>query len=475
MTIYQFITFISWSFASSLLLIFTIVAAIIYQDNRQKVFQFYALYCFLMLLYALTKIPDFFYPLSKVWQWKGHNFYQSYYWIIQVLFHNAYLSFAIYFLDLKKIRPKITRQITNYQKIIISSFSFLTLLVLVGVVNSEVLVWSFSFVFIELHLIICFLVIFAARKTHYFLRNYFVLGSLIYMSMILFSFALTALKLSLGIISPPAIFYAAISLECCLFSAGLGIQVRNIYRQKMKFQTDLNLALQKVQMQMGLQLEQEKLTTQNTQLNSQVLRSQMNSHFIFNVLNSIKLFVRETETEKALLYLGKFARFIRCVLDGRIYESHSLEKELETLELYLSIEKMRFNDELEYSISVEEGITLSNIPFPALLLQPFVENALWHGLHQKQGSKKIEIRVSGSAQCCFISIRDNGVGVAIAAKQKLTQDSPTSEGLNIVDKRIAFFNMNNSTRISYKAVDHEEGMEISLSMIFGDRNTLAGS
>lgn len=468
MTISQFITFLTWSFASSLLVIFTIVATIIYRGNQQKVFKFYAIYCFLILLYILTKIPDFFYPFSEVYRWKNQLAYQGFYWFIQVLYHNAYLSFAIHFLNLKETKPKLTQAIFTYQKIIIPTFAVLTLLVMVGVLTPKMLLWGFSYIFIELHLIICFLIIYAVRKTHNFFRNYFVLASLIYMVLILFSFAISALGSSLGNIRPPAIFYIAIIVECSVFSAGLGIRIRNVYREKIKFQTDLNLALQKTQAHMELELTQQKLITQNTNLNSQVLRSQMNSHFIFNVLTSIKLFIHETETEKALFYLSKFARFIRCVLDGSIYENNTLQKELETLELYLSIEKMRFNDELDYSIDVEKSIRLSDIQFPALLLQPFVENALWHGLHQKEGEKKVEILVTKSESHYQISIRDNGVWQA----PKTNKNIGNSQGLKIVDKRIDLFNTNNNAKLSYEIVPTAEGTIVNLLLALNSKSSI---
>lgn len=178
------------------------------------------------------------------------------------------------------------------------------------------------------------------------------------------------------------------------------------------------------------------------------LRSQMNPHFIFNCLNSIKLYTIENDTAAASEYLTKFSRLIRRVLDNSRNERITLSSELKALELYIEMEAMRFKEKLKYSISVPDDLETEYIEIPPLLLQPYVENAIWHGLMYKEEGGHIDITASMSEDNSVleITITDDGVGRAKAMeiKSKSTTNH-RSYGMKATSDRIAFINQTYKT------------------------------
>ena len=157
------------------------------------------------------------------------------------------------------------------------------------------------------------------------------------------------------------------------------------------------------------------------------IRSQMNPHFLFNSLNSVQNLVQQNKGREAHLYLADFAGLIRKVLQNSEKEEVSLAEELEMTEQYLNLEKLRFD--FDFSISVEQGIDINNTMVPSMLLQPFAENAVIHGLQNKPENRKLKIEVvkkgggggegrgrgQGEDKGIVISIEDNGIGREAAA------------------------------------------------------------
>ena len=172
------------------------------------------------------------------------------------------------------------------------------------------------------------------------------------------------------------------------------------------------------------------------------LRARMNPHFIFNSLNSIKSFIIENDTRSATRYLTKFAHLIRQILNNSKASKISLFDELKSLELYIEIEKLRFNDSFSYEIRNEAKTDLNELTIPSMILQPIVENAIWHGLLHKDGEKNILITIKDEENYLIATIEDNGVGRVKAEKMKsqtVIKDKSlgtdiTLQRLNLVDK-----------------------------------------
>ncbi|MGV6830151.1 MAG: tetratricopeptide repeat protein [bacterium] len=154
-------------------------------------------------------------------------------------------------------------------------------------------------------------------------------------------------------------------------------------------------------------------------LEQDILRAQMNPHFIFNSLNAIKLYIINNEKENAVYYLNKFSKLVRKILVASKEKNVSLEEELDTMELYMNIENIRFDNTINFHLKVDPLIAVKDIKVPSLFLQPFLENALWHGLSSKVGEKSICICISkiNNSHIKF-TVEDNGVGRAQANKNK---------------------------------------------------------
>ena len=156
--------------------------------------------------------------------------------------------------------------------------------------------------------------------------------------------------------------------------------------------------------------KENKIKLQMSELRMQALRAQMNPHFIFNSLNSIQNYILSNNTIDAAGYLSKFAKLMRRILDQSKHNFLPLGEVMETLKLYVEIEAFRFNNEFSYEFDVEEDDDLLDARIPPMLLQPFVENAILHGLMPKEGNKKLLIRCSCVNSTVVIIIDDNGIG-----------------------------------------------------------------
>jgi len=176
-------------------------------------------------------------------------------------------------------------------------------------------------------------------------------------------------------------------------------------------------------------------------LEQNMLKSQMNPHFIFNSLNSIKLYIINNEKENAVYYLNKFAKLIRKILVASNEKDISLADELETMKLYMNIENIRFSNEIDFKINMDENINPENIRVPSLILQPFLENSLWHGLSSKTDDKRIELDIKKNADDYItISITDNGVGRKVSHERKQNKTlKRDSVGIEITKERLFNF------------------------------------
>lgn len=193
-------------------------------------------------------------------------------------------------------------------------------------------------------------------------------------------------------------------------------------------------------------------------LEQEMLRNQMNPHFIFNSLNSIKLYIINNEKENAVYYLNKFSKLIRKILVASTEKENSLEDELETMSLYMNIENIRFSNAINYSVTVDDSINPALIKVPSLILQPFLENAIWHGLSSKTEDKKISLNVTNNnPNYVTIIITDNGIGRD--ASQNIIKNKKIkrqSLGLEITNARLENFSKNYTYDYELEIIDLQE-------------------
>jgi putative methionine-R-sulfoxide reductase with GAF domain len=183
-------------------------------------------------------------------------------------------------------------------------------------------------------------------------------------------------------------------------------------------------------------LEIDKLLAESQLM---ALRAQMNPHFVFNCLNSIQECIVTKKYGEASDYLNKFAKLFRMVLNNSGKQLVTMEEEIETLRLYLDLEHMRFGKSFNYQIEMDENLEVEEILVPAMLLQPFVENALWHGLMHKDGERNLKLGFRKLSDEVFESvIDDNGIGRKKAQELKARQpkNKHESKGLSITNDRI---------------------------------------
>jgi LytS/YehU family sensor histidine kinase len=182
----------------------------------------------------------------------------------------------------------------------------------------------------------------------------------------------------------------------------------------------------------------------------------MNPHFIFNSLNAIQECIVTEKTDIAFEYLSKFSKLLRLVLNNSEKAFISLSSELEMLRLYLSLEMLRFRRSFTYCIDVEETIDPEEVQVPSLLIQPYVENALWHGLRMKEGEKKVEIRFFLRADELHIDVEDNGIGrkkAALIKSQKLGAEQFEARGTALSQQRIDILNRQYATKAEVSIID----------------------
>jgi LytS/YehU family sensor histidine kinase len=170
------------------------------------------------------------------------------------------------------------------------------------------------------------------------------------------------------------------------------------------------------------------------------LRAQMNPHFVFNCLNSIQECIVTEKYGEASLYLNKFSKLFRSVLNNSGKVLITLAEEIEVLELYLALEHMRFEKSFAYNIHVEDDLEMDEIMIPSMLLQPYVENALWHGLMHKENDRELNIcfkKLNEDVFQCIVD--DNGIGREKALELKKEQNKTkrhVSKGMTISKDRI---------------------------------------
>jgi Histidine kinase len=215
--------------------------------------------------------------------------------------------------------------------------------------------------------------------------------------------------------------------------------------------------------------EKIRLEEQATANELKALRSQMNPHFIFNALNSIKSFTLNNDAESANFYLTKFSKLIRQVLDNSRNERISLKNELETLTLYLDMEKLRVGDKFDYEIVVDEDVETDFVEIPPLLVQPYVENAIWHGLMHKEEKGLVKITVEAHNLATLrITITDNGIGRQKSTEIKSkTGSSHKSFGLKITQERLdvikKLYNIN--ATVSFEDLKNQQNEAIGTKVL----------
>lgn len=202
-----------------------------------------------------------------------------------------------------------------------------------------------------------------------------------------------------------------------------------------------NMRIKQVKREVKLKADYQQ---QIAELENKALRAQMNPHFIFNCLNSINRYIVMSDPDTASNYVTKFSRLIRLILDNSRASEVSLSNELQSLQLYIEMESLRFRDKFNYRMDVSNDINIDNVLIPPLILQPYVENAIWHGLMHLKFTGQLTITIYADKPYLIIKIDDNGVGrKASKVMEETTFKKNKSHGMLLTGTRLALFNNNN--------------------------------
>jgi LytS/YehU family sensor histidine kinase len=184
----------------------------------------------------------------------------------------------------------------------------------------------------------------------------------------------------------------------------------------------------------------------------------MNPHFIFNALNSVNSFIASNDERTANKYLSDFSQLMRTVLENSDEDFIPLRKEIELLELYTKLEHFRFKDKFDYKISVDENIDIDEFLIPPMLLQPYIENAVWHGLRYKSEKGHLEICISSkTTDEITIMIADDGIGRERSIDLKTDhQKKQNSKGMGNIKKRVAILNRMYKDKVNVFVDDFQE-------------------
>ncbi len=211
-------------------------------------------------------------------------------------------------------------------------------------------------------------------------------------------------------------------------------------------------------------LEEKKIANFNTKVAEtelKALRSQMNPHFIFNSLNSISDYMAKHDLDTANDYLVKFSKLTRAILENSEKKWISLKEDLELMELYIQIEALRLKNKLSYEIKIDENINVENTLVPPLILQPFIENSIWHGIAGKESKGHIQIEIKKENEMMVCSVEDDGVG-----RKKMINTKPdnASLGIKITKSRLDIINQLKKTNGSVEMFDKEQGLKVELKL-----------
>lgn len=212
--------------------------------------------------------------------------------------------------------------------------------------------------------------------------------------------------------------------------------------------------LKKIQQKNQIELNRISLENNLNQSKLTAIKSQMNPHFFYNALNTIQSYILSNDKKEAIIYLNKFSSLTRTILELTEKNHLSINEEIKTITLYLDLEKARFFNDFSYSISIDDEIDTESIKIPTMLLQPFIENAIKHGLLHLKGEKTIKIAFKKTNHSLEISIDDNGIGRKRSEELNLNnRKDHISFATNAIEKRLEILNLNKTNKITVEYID----------------------
>jgi hypothetical protein len=379
---------------AAVLMVFNLI---LFFNMRERQYIYYGAFLLFQLVYYSQISPY----LASVF---GYDSFYLYYWlttVAQLLINLFYLLFIRHFLEFPKLMPKFDKlvmSVAGLLLVLIFANSFLIFLQPYSILQSQLMDFQRYFMAGFAFFGVGYLFFYYTNTLKYFVIS----ATLIFTTGALLTMFLLDLDYMVG----------GSTIESIIFALGLSYKIKVISQEKRR-------------------VEKDAFTTKLG-----ALRAQINPHFIFNSLSSIQHLISSGEKNAALSYLSKFSKFVRQVLENSLDVHVTLEKEIELLKVYLDLESLRFDHAFSYEINTPPHFDLSFFQVPMLIVQPFVENAIKHGLMPKQeGERKLIIRFVEEEESIRCEIEDNGIGRKAAALLK-PQDYRPSRGMALTEERL---------------------------------------
>ncbi len=399
-------------------------------------FLFYALYVFSSIVYLtlpsmeLYWIKVFYYTIAGYWTVV----------ISQIFINLFYVVFAMFYLDTRNTYPNLHKLMLSVSYILMALIAMDALLYFTGYYDIHLKLLDFQRLLMTSFGLFSMIYMLCKKKDN--LVIFIVVGSFIFMiGALAFLFTVNRFYMITGSI-----------LEIIIFSLGLAYKIKIEYEEKLMLQNKVSLN------------------------EISALRAQMNPHFIFNSLNSIQHFILSNDRLSAIRYLSKFSKLTRNVLENSIDHKVPLNDEIKLLSSYLELESLRFNEMFHYQIEVSEDLDTDNTDIPLLLIQPYVENAIVHGLSkQEEGTPRLNISFKKEGEDIVCEIEDNGIGrVASQKASSAIKRLRKSRGMEITGKRLKLLNQSQIGKNTIEVIDKydEKGIPSGTKVTIRIRETL---
>ncbi|CAM1341765.1 sensor histidine kinase [Tenacibaculum amylolyticum] len=425
--------FYSWIRGGMLLLLF--YHFIFYIKHKEEVYKYYSVYLLGVFIFLMK---DVFTSASI------RNAYEYIIFPIQFISFSFYIHFTRNLLNTHKEYPKWDKLSVKVSKIL-----FITAVILIWIqffwgyeIQKKVLSYLAPVLTIILVGGLAYVEIIKTKQGMY---------SLIGTVLLLIGANITALKMINGNsflfdlkVHNMFYFYVGLVIQTIIYAFLLADVLKKIEVEKTK--AELSLV---------------KKSSQLYELRMIAFKNQMNPHFLFNSLNSINNFVIQNRKEQASNYIVKFSRLIRKVLQTTDKIFVTLEEEIKIAELYIKIEQVRLRNSFTYSICLDDTVEASEIAVPPLYMQPFIENAIWHGLQYNKNNGNLKISIIDKGDFIYTEIIDNGLGI------NMSKQNHKSYGLNIVKNRLQLIYGEENINIVIEDLSNlKQGNGTKVSMLF---------
>jgi hypothetical protein len=481
-----------------MLIVCLAIAVINYIQLPDRSYLYFAAYMLGLILFFALRLESKPYQLSIFYKWPM----LKYYWDIPALlfcFYLIYLAFGRSFLNLQQRYPFMERLFNIFSCFIGGIIIICFYCTARGLYQVPGMIYSYVYLATLLPLLAVFAAL-AKRSRHHPLVRFFLFGSLCFYMASFGSFLMLIRPLgllsALGELSAPSLLIiAGVLLQSMFFLAGLSYRNKLVHHERTRTQELLIKQLNKnkeLQHKLNEQLEElvkeqtteilrkkQELEEQRklqldieydkklTEIELKAIRAQINPHFIFNCLNSIQLFVMQRDYEYAQKYLSDFSYLIRKTLDFSRRNFISLADEIAYLNTYLGLEKMRFENKMEYELIVDPLIATAELEIPAMLLQPYVENAVKYGMTSSRnhiGHLVIQFnQVETDMLECLVE--DNGIGINRSRTMRTLPKHHQSSGMEISSNRAELLNKMYNTGIHIDIIDKSDNNSLESGTI----------